>query len=350
MESVSLPPDARRAATEGALSWTAIALLGAAGLELAALLPGGRQVAPMADSAPAVAGHVVLAAGLALAGGLCTSRQSRPAVAGTMLATGIVLADVGVVLSDCGNGFPAAGVWLEVVSLCAAAAGVALGWRDARRRVQLRESSSSHRRLTTQPALAAATALFALVLGVALVPVWNRYDLLYTALGRSEVRLPGGIFASGTPTIVAVGTLLTGLVFVAVPVVSLWWRPARLGILATGGVLLVAASQMMAALAGMLFIGAGSFLPHAEAADVGLVVHASLTSWFDLEVVAGVGLLVFLVVRWWTPPDAAIPDEGPAWVPAAAPRTQRGRRRARTTDSPASDGSSEWSWPDQTRT
>jgi hypothetical protein len=300
----------------------AFCLLGAGALEVMALIPNpGPGLRPMSQSPGLVGAQVVLAVAFVVTAGLCAVFVPRLALAGAVIAAGIVMADAGLVVADFGGlsiGQAGLALWLLVAALGLGAGGAGCGL--------VAQPPGSLRGLpgpgsSINRPIAGLTLVAAVLLGVALIPSWDRYDFVYRNLGRSVVVLDGDPFAAGVATVVAVGTVMAAFAFAAVPVAAVLLRPARAAVLLTVGVVTVACSQVLSALIGIVDLKLSEFFTPVftplRAAEAGAVVRGSLTIWFDVEVVAAVALLVLVVARWWTPSGGSLFDSYPVDVTAA---------------------------------
>jgi hypothetical protein len=289
-------------------------LLGAGALEILALIPNqGPGVQPMSQSPGLVAAQIVLAAAFVGVAGLCAVFARRLALAGAVIAAGIVICDIGLVISDLGPLLAYRGIglapWLQGAALVFGAGGAVCGL-VAQPPGSLRRLPGPGSRVNVP--IAWLTLIASVLLGVAFVPAWDRYDFVFTTLGRSKIYLTGNPFGSGMPWEVAVGTVLTAVTFAALPVLGVLLRPARACVLLIVGVAVVAGSQALSAVVGILGAKVSNFYsafftPAVAAAD-GTVLHSSLTLWFDIEVVAILALLVLVVARWWTPAGGSLFD------------------------------------------
>ncbi|MHB8504866.1 MAG: hypothetical protein ACYDEN_03985, partial [Acidimicrobiales bacterium] len=200
------------------------------------------------------------------------------------------------------------------------------------------------------PALIAPlAALAAVVMAATLLPAWDHYVLYIHALGQSRSVDAGSAFAASTPTGGLVGDLIAAVAWAVVPVAGVLWRPGRIGALLSAGVLVAVASQVASAVAG--FDAPGTLQLLVSPADIqryGVVLQsASLTGWYDVEVLSGLALAMLLLVRWWTPEPVA--DVADAW-PSPASWPPPWPSTGSTVDTPAPfapEGPSPWAPPGQ---
>lgn len=293
-------------------SWTALRLaagaflLGAAVLHVVGLFPSlGTGAGSQSATASSVVLEAILAAGWLAAAAFLLAGRARPAAAGAGLAIGLALAEAGIVLSNVASTFSATtvgpGTWLIIASWAAGAAGAVLAVSAAPARTLGSPGRPGHRELVP------LTAIAAVVLGYALLPAWDRYALDLAAIGEVKVERLGSAFAAHTATGVVAGDLIAAVMFAAVPILAVLWRPGRLGTFLTGGVLVVVVAQLASAVAGFQITNPDYFASSGEVRALDLSVQSSaLTVWFDIEVVAALALLVLVVARWWTPDGGSL--------------------------------------------
>jgi hypothetical protein len=308
----------------------AVFLVAAAALEILALFPSQGQgigFGSLSHSDSQVAAQIILAVGFAVTGSLCGFPSRRLSLAGAVIAAGIVACEVGLVLADFGTVVASTsaglGLWLQAISLIVAAFGIVCAfvahpgasWRGA-----VSPGDSVNRSVAWMTLIASAA------LGVALIPAWDRLDFDYVSFDTHRIILSGNAFSSSNPGLVQFGTALTAAAFVLVPLVGVLWRPARVGVLVTVGVVLVVASQAVMAVLDLVAINIDQYMSSTEIYDAGgVILRPSLTWWFDLEVIAALALLVLVVARWWTPVGGSLYDSypvGPLPQPAPSPWIQ----------------------------
>jgi hypothetical protein len=304
----------------------AVALLGSSVLQVVALFPHqAHGFIALSSQGSSIGQQVVLAVGTALAAVAVMGSGRRAGIAGAWLAAGIALAGLGVVISSLGEILPVARAGTGLVLVVAAWAVGAVGALLAlvgQPAGSLGRPRGSARSGGGGP-ITVMTVIVALVLAVALLPAWDSYRLTSSITGRSITVTMGSAFASSNPGWVTFGDVVAAIGFFVPPALAALWRPARIGIFLSGGVLVVVVGQLVAGLAGIYettaaTIGASSSTAAAE----GLVIRSSLTAWYDVEVVAALALVVLLVARWWTPAGGSLLDTYPSAVrvtPGAAP-------------------------------
>lgn len=303
-------------------------LLLSGALHIVGLFPAQGTHNPATDGqASAVVEQAILAAGwVAAALGVLARRPFS--VAACLGAAGIGLAELGLAVANFAQvaAVTTAGVgaWLALVAWVPGLAGAIIGLSAAWRTTSLAVRPGGPRwiRGASGLTLAGSTLIVAVLLGVALLPGWDHYVLTSSTLGRTVgTKTLGSAFAHGTPGGVLAGDLLTAVAFVLVPLVAVMWRPVRAGLLLSGGVLVVVASQIVAAMVGFREPASFFGLSGAVISRYGLEVHSSLTGWFDLELIAGsllVGLLAvqaLSLVQWIQPAGASMPGGAPTAVP-----------------------------------
>jgi hypothetical protein len=304
------PPDPGVPARPTSLAIPAgLLLIVSAVASVAALFFGqGQGIGPADTSTATVVATVIPAVGLALAGAAVTSRRLVSA-AGAAVAVGIVLADLGIAVSNLASVLAqtsaGAGSWLAAAGWVLAAVGATLAVA-----AQPHGGVGRPRRRGDHSGLVVLTTVVAVVLGVALLPAWDHYAVHSTVTGATIQKGEGSVFSAANPAWVVVGGILQAAALLVVPILAVLWRPARLGVLVSAGVLVVLAGQIASAVAGLSQSAATLFTP-SQVSRFGLVIRPSLSPWFDLEAVAGVALLLLLVARWWTPPGGSLLDTYP---------------------------------------
>ena len=320
--AASGPPRDRVAAIAvGALALAAV-------LHVVELFPAqGGGVPSQAHTVSLVVMQAILAAGW-LAAAACTAvARLRPA--GVAVAAGLAASELGFVVANVGQVAAGtslgAGSYLAALAWVAGLAGVLVGLRASR-------GSLGRPVFRSAPPgmLAPLTAVVSIVLGVALLPAWDRYLLDLRVTGRVLTLDLGSAFSHTTPTSVLVGDLIAAAAFAVVPLVAVLWRPGRLGALCSAGVLVAATAQLCSAVSGFSVSSPTALgVPATQVRALGVVVgNSALTAWFDVEVLAALALAVLLVARWWTPEhtpagagwawpvSSGVAAGGPGWAPA----------------------------------
>lgn len=318
---VPKPPDLRT--TSGARVAATLLALGAA-LHIVMLFPAQGRLVPAFDAHTSlVVQQAILAAGWLVAAVLVARAGPVAVTAGAALAAGMALAEAGVVAANLAQilseSTAGAGAWLFVAAWAEGLFGAtaALGLAARRRPAVLGRPGG---RVGGEGVVAAATGAAAIVVGIALLPAWDHYTITSSVLHRTiGAESLGSAFATGTPGGVLAGDLLTAVAFALVPLVALGWRPGRFGVLLSGGVLVVVASQVASGLVGFRNSPADFGITAAQVSRYGVQVHSSLTSSFVLELIAGAALLLLLITRWWATPGG--------WTSEARPRTGAGLPR-----------------------
>lgn len=293
------PDDAANRTRAGVDGW---ALVSAVPLGLAAVLhvvclffPQGSGYSSMAGSTQLVVAQAILAGGWLVATGLVVPLSTRPA--GGALAAGLALAELGLVVSTVGGVLEVPGPGLLLL-----AAGWVVGAAGAVVALLAPPWAPGGLRRGSGPApLILCMAAAGILLGVALLPAWDHYQLAFRAFNQLLSVNQGNAFDQ--PAVVLAGTLVAAVAWAVVPIAAAFWRPARLGVVAAGGVLVAVASQAASAVVGLDPPGVVySIYPPASVHRLGIsVVGASLRPWYDVEVIAGVALALVLVARWWVP-------------------------------------------------
>ncbi len=236
--------------------------------------------------------------------------------AGALLATGLSAVTFGLFLADVGtpiaDGWHAAGAGLGLVlSLlgwlaCAAGSVVALRLGPASRLGR----PAGH---DTVPLVMIIVAAIGTV--IAFAPSWDSYALS-TATGISQTITEGNAFAN--PALVIAGNVVVMLAVVAVISVAACWRPIRLGAALAAGAIVPMLAQLISALILVREpVSPAQFgLSPAQAAGVGLTIHAGLTAIFWVFC-AFVAILILLCGWMLVAPDAALPAAGQR-LPAGA--------------------------------
>jgi hypothetical protein len=310
VEAVPRPADVWRSEALRPVAAGLLALCAA--LHIAMLFPAqGHLVPAFDDHSYLVVQQAVLTVGWLAAAGLVAMGRPVPVTAGAVLAAGMAVAELGVVVANLcqvlAESTAGVGAWMLVAAWTVGLLGAVLALAAADRtgpgepavlgrpgRLVGRESM----------VMVAVGSVAAFLVGVALLPAWDHYVIFSSALHRTigEESL-GSAFAAGTPGGVQAGDLVTAAAFAVVPLIGLWWRPGRVGALLGGGVLVVVAAQLASAVVGYRTSAGSLGITAAQVRTYGVEVHSSLTSWFVVELVAGVALLVVICARWWWTPQ-----------------------------------------------
>ena len=290
---------------------------------VAALFPTYLGAAPLTAQVDQLVLDSVLLAGWALAIILLLPLPRSHPVAGAGLATGVTVAAVGLRLADlgavihAGAGIAGPGLWLTVTAWALAAAGSVVAVMAGRRHRALG-------RLTLHPwplaVLAGAASAFT---AIAFVPGWDAYHIVVATQSRTLSQTLGNAFSSAWP--VTAGNAVVVAVIGLVPVAAVLWRPRAFGVALLGGLLVLLVGQVASALA---LTDQAVSLPQigispAQAAQLGVHVHAGLNGWFSAEVEGTFALIVVWAARCLLPerkpPVAAQAPAGgispPAWPP-----------------------------------
>jgi hypothetical protein len=139
-------------------------------------------------------------------------------------------------------------------------------------------------------------ALLALATAGAFLPAWDHYTGVATATGR-EISFNLGNAFSG-PWQVVIGTVLTAVALVVIPVVAIRMRSRVTGAALVAGSLIVLASQFTSAVVQVDKPVPPSVagLSGAQASQLGLQLHMSLTGWFTFDLLAAFALFVAAMV------------------------------------------------------
>jgi hypothetical protein len=137
-------------------------------------------------------------------------------------------------------------------------------------------------------------ALLAAATAGAFLPAWDRYTGVETATGRAVSFSAGNAFSA--PWQVVIGTILVALAIVALPigVTRLRARPVAAAVVA--GSLIVLASQFLDALVQVDQPIPSSILSPAEANQLGLQLHLTLTGWFTVDLVVAFALFAVTMI------------------------------------------------------
>jgi hypothetical protein len=148
-------------------------------------------------------------------------------------------------------------------------------------------------------------ALLALTTAGAFLPAWDRYVGLVTTTGRTVTFSLGNAFSGPWPLVA--GNVLVAVALAAVPILASRLRDRTVAASVVVGSLLVLASQFTAAIVQVnqpvppSVVG----LTPAQADQLGLQLHMSLTGWFTLDVLAAYGLFVAVMVIGYLRPAPA---------------------------------------------
>ncbi len=236
---------------------------------------------------------------------------------GALLATGLSVVTFGLFLADAGtpmtDGWHVAGAGVGLVlSLlgwlaCAAGSAVALRIGPASRLSR----PAGH---DTVPLVMVMVA--AIGTAIAFAPSWDSYAL-HTLTGVSQTITAGNAFAN--PAWVIAGNVAVMVALVAVVAVAAFWRPVRLGAALVAGATVPMAAQMISAFILVREpVSPTQFgVSPAQAAGVGLTIHAGLTAIFWVFC-AFVAIMVLLCGWMIISPDATVPSAG-HWLPGGTP-------------------------------
>jgi hypothetical protein len=274
-------------------AWLAAALI-AAGVVLGVIgLFPSYSGASLASQAANLWPHVIFLAGWA-AGAILIFRGGNLQRTGALIATGLSVVTFGLFLADAG--FPiadgssllGAGLVLSLIGWAACAAGsvIAFGRWPA---------DWPRRPLGPDAGVIAALIVAAIGVAATFAPAWDKISLP-TGSGVSLSETLGNAFSN--PGAVIVGDVAVMLGLVAVVVVAVLWRPARLGWALIAGAMIPMAAQIVSALAqlGQTTTAAQLGVSPAQAAQLGIstsqVAHTSLTAAFWLYCVFVLVLLI----------------------------------------------------------
>jgi hypothetical protein len=142
----------------------------------------------------------------------------------------------------------------------------------------------------------ALIALLALATAGAFLPAWDHYAGIATATGRDVSFNLGDAFAG--PWQVVIGTALTAVALVVIPVVAIRMRSRVTGAALVAGSLIVLASQFTSAVVQVDRAVPPSVagLSGAQASRLGLQLHMTLTGWFTFDLLAAFALFVTIMV------------------------------------------------------
>lgn len=163
-------------------------------------------------------------------------------------------------------------------------------------------------------------AVLSLLVAGAFLPAWDHAVAYSTVSGRGLTRSLGNAFSG--PWQQVVGTVLAAVAMAVVPVVAARLRNRVVGAAAVCGVLLVLASQLVAAVVQVdlpvspaeLGISAG------QASQLGLQLALELTGWFTVDALAAYAL--FAAVMVWANLREEHHENSPG-MPPSAPEVRR---------------------------
>jgi hypothetical protein len=153
--------------------------------------------------------------------------------------------------------------------------------------------------------LTGLVAFLGLITAGAFLPAWDRYVGVVTTSGRTVSFNLGNAFSGPWPLVL--GNVLVAVALVGVPVLGSRLRDRAVAGWLVVGSLLVLASQFTAAIVQVNQPVPPSVagLTPAQAAQLGLELHLSLTGWFTLDVLAAYGLFVAVMVIGYLRPAPA---------------------------------------------
>ena len=179
--------------------------------------------------------------------------------------------------------------------------------------------ASSHHDPHERAAWTMLIAVLALLVAGAFLPAWDHAVAYSTVTGRGLTRSLGNAFSG--PWQQVVGTVLAAVAIAAVPVVAARFRNRVVGAAAVCGVLLVLASQLVAAVVQVdlpvspaeIGVSAG------QASQLGLQLALKLTGWFTVDALAAYAL--FAAVMVWA--NLRVHHENSPGTPPRAPDVRR---------------------------
>ena len=137
-------------------------------------------------------------------------------------------------------------------------------------------------------------ALLAAATAGAFLPAWDRYTGVETATGRAVSFSAGNAFSA--PWQVVIGTILVALAIVALPIVASRLRTRPVAAAVVAGSLIVLASQFLDALVQVDQPIPSSILSPAEANQLGLQLHLTLTGWFTVDLLVAFALFAVTMI------------------------------------------------------
>lgn len=143
------------------------------------------------------------------------------------------------------------------------------------------------------------TGVLAAAVAGAFLPAWDHAVATSTQSGRTLTRSLGNAFSGPWPQVL--GTVLSAVALLVVPVVAVRLRRRAVGAAAVGGALLVLASQFVAAVVQVdQPVPAADFgVTPTQAHDLGLQLSLQLTGWFTVDALAAYALFAAVMV-WAT--------------------------------------------------
>jgi hypothetical protein len=158
--------------------------------------------------------------------------------------------------------------------------------------------------------------LLALATAGAFLPAWDHYAGTAATTGRSVSFTLGNAFSG--PWQVVLGNVFVALALVAVPLYAVRMRDRAAGAALIAGSLIVLASQFTAAIVQVdhHVPPAVAGLTPAQANQLGLQLHMSLTGWFTFDVLAAFALFVTAMVLGHVR-DVAVPSTSIRQWPSA---------------------------------
>jgi hypothetical protein len=139
-------------------------------------------------------------------------------------------------------------------------------------------------------------ALLALATAGAFLPAWDHYTGTATSTGRTVSFNLGNAFSG--PWQIVLGSVFVALVLVAIPILATRMRSRAAGAALVAGALIVLATQFTAAVVQVDHAVPPSIagLSPAQANQLGLQLHMSLTGWFTFDLLAAFALFVAVMV------------------------------------------------------
>jgi hypothetical protein len=170
----------------------------------------------------------------------------------------------------------------------------------------------------------AAPAVLLVVLALAtagaFLPAWDHYAGIATTTGRTLSFNLGNAFSG--PWQVVIGNVLVPLAVVVVVVVAVRMRSRALGAALIAGSLIVLATQFTAAVVQVdrAVPPAVAGVSPAQANQLGLQLHMSLTGWFTFDVLAAFALFAAAMMLGHVREVPAAASSAGTWPPAAYER------------------------------
>jgi hypothetical protein len=271
--------------------------------------------ASLADQAEQVVPHAIYLAVWTASAVLVLLGGARLRV-GALLGLGLSAVTFGLFFADAGLAIAGtataggAGLVLSFIGWLACAAGSVLAF-------VIRPAGAPGRLASlARPRGAAAGPLVLLVLAglgvaAAFAPAWDTFTLR-TAAGQVQSVTAGNAFRN--PGLVITGDLAVMIVFAALVIMAVLWRPVRHGAVLLAGAAVPMAAQAISALvqAGETPSPAAFGISPAQASRLGLTISAGLTSAFWIYCGFLVALIVSCVWMLFPPPAASPATLGPA--------------------------------------